>query len=42
MAARSSTSTRDRWKTTIGTYGFTVRTLKEQTVTPTVYYYLSG
>jgi uroporphyrinogen decarboxylase len=32
----------DRWKTTIDTYGFTVRTLKEQTVTPTVYYYLSG
>jgi hypothetical protein len=32
----------DRWKTTIDSYGFTVRTLKEQTVTPTVYYYLSG
>ena len=32
----------DRWRTTVDTYGFTVRTLKEQTVTPTVYYYLSG
>ena len=32
----------ERWKTTIDSYGFTVRTLREQTVTPTVYYYLSG
>lgn len=32
----------ERWKTTIDVYGFTVRTLKEQSVTPTVYYYLAG
>jgi Uroporphyrinogen decarboxylase (URO-D) len=32
----------ERWKTTIDAYGFTVRTLKEQSVTPTVYYYLAG
>jgi hypothetical protein len=32
----------DQWKTTIDSYGFTVRTLKEQSVTPTIYYYLAG
>jgi uroporphyrinogen decarboxylase len=32
----------ERWKTTVDAYGFTVRTLKEQSVTPRVYYYLSG
>lgn len=32
----------ERWKTTTDEYGFTVRTLKEQSVTPRVYYYTSG
>lgn len=32
----------EAWKTTIDPYGFTVKTLKEQTVPPTVYYYLRG
>lgn len=32
----------DRWKTTVDAYGFTVRTLKEQSVSPTIYYYLAG
>jgi hypothetical protein len=31
-----------RWRTTVDEYGFTVRTLKEQTVGPTIYYYLAG
>lgn len=32
----------DRWRTTIDAFGFTVRTLKEQSVSPTIYYYLAG
>jgi uroporphyrinogen decarboxylase len=32
----------ERWRTAIDQYGFTVRTLKEQSVTPHVYYYLAG
>jgi uroporphyrinogen decarboxylase len=32
----------ERWRTTLDGYGFTVRTLKEQSVSPTLYYYLAG
>lgn len=32
----------ERWKTTTDEYGFTVRTLKEQSITPRIYYYISG
>lgn len=32
----------ERWRTTIDEYGFTVRTLKEQSVSPRVYYYVAG
>jgi uroporphyrinogen decarboxylase len=32
----------ERWKTTIDAFGFTARTLNEQSVSPTVYYYLAG
>lgn len=32
----------DRWRTSVDQYGFTLRTLKEQSVGPTVYYYLAG
>ncbi|MBI3922729.1 MAG: hypothetical protein HY318_15010, partial [Armatimonadetes bacterium] len=32
----------DEWKTTIDIYGFTVRTLKEKAVAPTIYYYERG
>lgn len=32
----------DRWRTSIDQYGFTVRTLKAQSVGPTQYYYLAG
>lgn len=32
----------DRWRTSIDPYGFTVRTSKQQSVGPTVYYYLAG
>jgi hypothetical protein len=32
----------ERWKTATDSYGFTVRTLREQSVTPTIYYYLAG
>jgi uroporphyrinogen decarboxylase len=32
----------ERWKTTTDEYGFTVRTLKEQSVTPRIYYYTAG
>lgn len=32
----------DEWVTTVDRYGFTVRTLKQQSVSPTVYYYVGG
>jgi hypothetical protein len=32
----------DRWRTTVDQYGFRVKTLKEQSVGPEIYYYLSG
>ena len=32
----------ERWRTSIDQYGFTVRTLKEQSVAPTIYYYVDG
>jgi uroporphyrinogen decarboxylase len=32
----------ERWRTTIDRYGFTVRTLKEQSIGPEVYYYVDG
>jgi len=32
----------ERWHTSIDQYGFTVCTLKEQSVAPTIYYYLKG
>ena len=32
----------DRWRTTIDTYGFAVKTLKEQGVGPKTYYYVAG
>ena len=32
----------DKWRVTVDKYGFTVKTLKEQSVGPTVYYYLGG
>jgi len=32
----------DEWVTTIDRYGTTVKTLKEKSVTPTIYYYLKG
>lgn len=32
----------ERWRTTLDAYGFTVKTLKEQSVGPKVYYYLAG
>jgi uroporphyrinogen decarboxylase len=32
----------ERWRTSIDQYGFTVRTLKEQSVAPVIYYYLDG
>jgi uroporphyrinogen decarboxylase len=32
----------EQWRTTQDAFGFTVRTLKEQSVTPTIYYYLDS
>ncbi len=32
----------EHWKTTIDQYGFTVRTLKEQSISPRIYYYIAG
>lgn len=32
----------ERWTTTTDEYGFTLRTMKEQSVSPKVYYYISG
>lgn len=32
----------ERWQTTMDEYGFTVRTLKERSVSPRVYYYIAG
>lgn len=32
----------EHWKTRIDQYGFTVRTLKEQAVSPRIYYYIGG
>ena len=32
----------ERWRTSIDQYGFTVRTLKEQSVAPVIYYYVDG
>ena len=35
-------ATDDRWRTYIDQYGFTVKVLKEQSVSPRIYYYLDG
>ena len=37
-----TTDENERWRTTIDRYGFTVKTLKEQCVGPTIYYYVDG